>query len=183
MGRMTLIPFGDHSPRLAPSAWIAPGVTLVGDVTLGPRASVWYGTVVRADLERIEIGAGSNVQDGCVLHADPGRPAVLGAEVSVGHRAVVHGCTVGDGALVGMGAVLLNGCRIGAGSLVAAGTVVLEDTEVPPGSLIAGVPGKVRRALTPEESAGLRGTAERYQELAQRHSAHAGHLGTAAPER
>ncbi|RKN46940.1 gamma carbonic anhydrase family protein [Streptomyces hoynatensis] len=169
---MSLIPFEDRAPRLAEGAWVAPGATVLGDVRLGAGASVWYGTVVRADLERIEIGAGSNVQDGCVLHADPGFPAVLGAGVSVGHRAVVHGCLVEEDSLVGMGAVLLNGARVGRGSLIAAGAVLLEGTSVPPGSLVAGVPGKVRRALTAAEREGLRATAARYRDLARRHAAH-----------
>ena len=168
---MSLIPFEEHTPRLAEGAWVAPNATLLGAVSLGAEASVWYGTVVRADLERIEIGPGGNVQDGCVLHADPGFPTVLGAGVSVGHRAVVHGCLVEEDSLVGMGAVLLNGARVGRGSLIAAGTVLLEGTSVPPGSLVAGVPGKVRRALTEEERESLRATAAHYRELARRHAA------------
>ncbi|MDT0265342.1 gamma carbonic anhydrase family protein [Streptomyces sp. DSM 44915] len=164
-------PFDGHTPRVAETAWLAPGVTLVGRVTVGAQASVWFGAVVRADTETIEIGAGSNVQDGCVLHADPGFPTRLGAGVSVGHRAVVHGSEVADDVLVGMGAVLLNGSRVGAGALVAAGAVLLEGTEVPPGTLVAGVPGRVRRELTEEETAGLRANAERYRQLAARYAA------------
>jgi carbonic anhydrase/acetyltransferase-like protein (isoleucine patch superfamily) len=134
-------------------------------------ASVWYTAVLRADLEPITLGAGSNIQDGAVLHADPGFPLSIGAGVSVGHRAVLHGCTIGDGSLIGMGAVVMNGARIGAGTLVAAGAVVLEGTEVPPGSLVAGLPAKVRRALTGDEAAGLRLNAEGYREMARVHAA------------
>jgi carbonic anhydrase/acetyltransferase-like protein (isoleucine patch superfamily) len=157
------IPYADQTPDIAPDAWAAPNATLVGAVTLASEASVWFGAVLRADGDSITIGAGSNVQDGCVLHADPGFPLRVGAGVSIGHNAVVHGCVVEDGALVGMGAVVLNGARVGAGSLVAAGTVVLEGTDVPPRSLVAGVPGKVRRELSDEEVQGLQGTASRYR--------------------
>ncbi|KAB8165243.1 gamma carbonic anhydrase family protein [Streptomyces sp. 3MP-14] len=166
-----LVTFDGHTPRVADSAWLAPSATLIGRVTVDERASVWFTSVARADAETIGIGAGSNVQDGCVLHADPGFPTRLGAGVSVGHRAVVHGTVVEDDALVGMGAVLLNGCRVGRGALVAAGAVLLEGTQVPPGSLVAGVPGKVRRELTEEEAAGLRATAEHYRRLAERYRA------------
>lgn len=166
-----LIAVGGCAPSVAADAWLAPGVTLVGAVRLHSRASVWYGSVLRADGDRIEIGEDSNVQDGCVAHADPGIPVVVGARVSVGHRAVLHGCTVDDDALVGMGAVLLNGCHVGTGSLVAAGTVLLEDTVVPPGCLVAGVPGRVRRELTPAEQESIRENARIYLRLSQRHAA------------
>ena len=126
-------------PRTSPPT-VPPSATLVGAVTLGPGSSIWYACVLRADHDRITIGAESNVQDGCVMHADPGLPVTVGARVTVGHRAVLHGCTVEDDSLVGMGAMVLNGAHIGAGSLVAAGTVVLEGTQVPPGSLVAGLP-------------------------------------------
>ncbi len=116
---MSRIAFGGHTPEVADDAWVAPGVVLVGDVRVGPGASVWFTAVVRADTERIVIGAGSNVQDGCVLHADPGWRLTIGAGVSIGHRAVVHGATIGDDVLVGMGAVVLNGAVVGTGSLVA----------------------------------------------------------------
>ena len=165
-----IVDYRDRRPDIDPAAWTAPGCTVLGSVRLAPGASVWYGCVLRADTERITVGAGSNVQDGTVIHADPGFPAVVGAGVSVGHRAVLHGCTVGDGALIGMGAVVLNGARIGAGSLVAAGTVVLEGTVVPPGSLVAGVPGRVRRALSESERADLARTATQYVERARSHA-------------
>jgi carbonic anhydrase/acetyltransferase-like protein (isoleucine patch superfamily) len=162
---------GDRAPQIAESAWVAPGATVVGAVTLGDGASVWYGSVLRADSEPISVGRGSNVQDLSVMHADPGFPCTVGAGVSVGHRAVLHGCTVEDDVLVGMGAVVLNGARIGAGSLVAAGAVVLGGTEVPPGSLVAGVPAKVRRTLTDEEVAEIHRNASHYVELTATHRA------------
>lgn len=166
----TLLGLDGTAPQVADDAWVAPGVTLVGAVTLRSKASVWFGSVLRADGDRIEIGEGSNVQDGCVLHTDPGFPLALGSGVSVGHRAVLHGCTVEDDVLVGMGAVVLNGARIGRGSLVAAGAVVLEGTEVPPGSLVAGVPAKVRRTLTAEEVERNRENARVYLGLRARYA-------------
>ena len=164
------VTFEGASPLVPEGCFVAPGATLVGRVTLGEGASVWYGAVLRADGDTIGVGAGSNVQDGCVLHADPGFPVAVGSGVSIGHGAVVHGCTVGDEVLVGMGARVLNGARIGAGSLIAAGAVVLEGTVVPPGSLVAGVPGKVRRELGAEELAGVVANARAYVELARRHA-------------
>ncbi|WP_049577209.1 gamma carbonic anhydrase family protein [Streptomyces sp. SBT349] len=172
---MNLLPFDGHRPAIDPGAYVAPTATAIGDVTVADGASLWFGTVVRADTERIVIGRGSNVQDGCVLHADPGFPALLGAGVSVGHRAIVHGSTVEDDCLIGMGAVLLNGSHIGRGSLIAAGAVVLEGVRVPPGSLVAGVPGKVRRALTPEEAEGVSANAAHYRELARRYAGPGAH--------
>ncbi|MFC7340349.1 gamma carbonic anhydrase family protein [Saccharopolyspora griseoalba] len=157
------------SPGIDPAAFVAPGATLIGRVSIAERASIWYQSVLRGDQEDITIGAATNIQDGCVLHADPGFPAHIHSEVTVGHRAVLHGCTVESGSLIGMGAVVLNGARIGAGSLVAAGAVVLEGTEIPPGSLVAGTPGKIRRELTDEEKAGLALSVEQYLNLAAKH--------------
>ena len=157
-------------PTVPDDAWVAPGAVLAGAVTLGPQTSVWYAAVLRADTETISIGARTNIQDGTVVHADPGHPAQVGDGVTVGHRAVVHGCTVGDDVLVGMGAVIMNGARIGSGSLIAAGAVVLEGTEIPPGSLVAGVPAKVRRPLTDEERSRIGSAAKRYCELARTHA-------------
>jgi carbonic anhydrase/acetyltransferase-like protein (isoleucine patch superfamily) len=167
----TVVPLGDGVPQVHAEAWVAPTVVLAGRVSVAERASVWYSSVLRADMDSVTVGAGSNIQDGCVLHADPGFPLSVGSGVSVGHRAVLHGCTVGDDVLVGMGAVVLNGARIGAGSLIAAGAVVLEGTEVPPGSLVAGVPGKVRRELTDQERESILVNAEAYRHLAGVHSA------------
>ena len=158
-------------PAVAETAWVAPGATLIADVQVHDEASIWYGAILRADGDRIEIGAGSNIQDGSVIHADPGLPVVLGAGVSVGHRAVLHGCTVDDDVLIGMGAIVLNGAQIGRGSLVAAGTVVLEGTRIPTRSLVAGVPGKVRRGTTDEEMQRIVQNAASYRELRARHAA------------
>jgi carbonic anhydrase/acetyltransferase-like protein (isoleucine patch superfamily) len=166
-----LLPFGSGSPDVAPDAWVAPTGLLVGRVRLGAGSSVWYGAVLRADGDDVQVGDGSNVQDNCVLHADPGFPVSVGHGVVIGHGAVVHGCTVEDGVLVGMGSTVLNGVRIGAGSLVAAGAVLLEGTQVPPGSMVAGVPAKVRRPVTDEEAAGIRLVAEHYVQLARQHAA------------
>lgn len=144
-----------RSPRLHPSSFVAAGARVVGDVRLAERASVWYNAVLRADGDTITVGERSNLQDNVSVHVDRGKPAVIGRDVSVGHNAVVHGCTIEDGSLIGMGSVVLSGAVIGAGSLVAAGAVVREGTVVPPGSLVAGVPAAVRRALTDDERAGL----------------------------
>jgi carbonic anhydrase/acetyltransferase-like protein (isoleucine patch superfamily) len=171
MSKPQLIGLDGTVPAVADDAWVAPGASLIGAVRLAARASVWFGAVLRADGDAIEIGEGSNVQDGCVLHTDPGFPVRMGSGVTVGHRAVLHGCTVEDDVLVGMGAVVLNGARIGRGSLVAAGAVVLEGVEVPPGSLVAGVPAKVRRSLSDEEVEGNRESARSYLALRQRYAA------------
>jgi carbonic anhydrase/acetyltransferase-like protein (isoleucine patch superfamily) len=167
----SLVAMGDRRPDVDATAWVAPGAMVVGDVGLGASVSVWYAAVLRADGDRIEVGSGSNIQDGCVVHADPGVPVHIGTDVSVGHRAVLHGCRIGDGALLGMGAIVLNGVEVGPGCLLAAGTVVLEGTVVPSGSLVTGVPGKVRRELTADETAGLRANAETYRRLGLAHRA------------
>ena len=164
-----LVSYGDWTPEVAPEAFVADGATLVGAVRLGAEASVWYAAVIRADGSPIEVGAGSNVQDGAVLHSDPDFPVRVGDGCTIGHRAVVHGCTVGAGSLVGMGAVVLNGAVVGAGSLVAAGTVVLEGTEVPPGSLVAGIPGRVKRDVTDAERDRIRSGTESYVARARRY--------------
>lgn len=151
-------------PTVDPSAWIAPGAVVVGDVSVGPEASVWYAAVLRGDGDSITVGARSNVQDGCVLHADPGFPLRVGAGVSVGHRAVLHGCTVDDDVLVGMGAIVMNGARIGSGTIIGAGAVVAAGVEVPPRSLVLGLPAKVRREVTDDELAEVLANAATYVE-------------------
>lgn len=153
------------SPHLAADGdvWVAPGAVLIGRVRLESGASVWFNAVLRGDNEEILIGPGSNVQDGSVLHTDPGFPLTLGQDCTVGHKAILHGCTLGDGALVGMGATVLNGARIGRESLIGAGALVTEGKEIPEGVLAMGTPAKVVRDLTEEERAGLRRTAEGYQ--------------------
>lgn len=158
-----LIALADTVPTVADSAWIAPTAVLAGSVVIGERASIWYGTVLRADNEPITIGARSNVQDNAVFHVDRGKPVVLGEGVSVGHGAVVHGATIEDHVLIGMSATVMNGARIGAESLVAAGALVTEGMVVPPRSLVAGVPAKVRRELTDAEVAVLHRNAEIYE--------------------
>jgi carbonic anhydrase/acetyltransferase-like protein (isoleucine patch superfamily) len=164
-----LYPFAGNSPAVHETAFVAPTASIIGNATLAEDASAFYGVSVRADTAAISVGTGSNLQDNVVLHADPGFPCTLGERVSVGHAAVVHGCTVEDDCLIGMGATILNGAVIGAGSLVAAGAVVLEGTVIPPRSLVAGVPGKVRRELTDEEYDGVRANATRYIDLARAH--------------
>lgn len=158
-----LIALGDKTPHVDETSWVAPNATVVGSVNLGPGASVWYGAVLRADNEPITIGARSNVQDNCSFHVDKGKPVTLGEGVSVGHNAVVHGATIGDHVLIGMGAVVMNGAEIGDESMVAAGCLVPQGTVVPPRSLIAGVPGKVRRELTDDEVAHLHQNAQTYE--------------------
>lgn len=158
-------------PAVDATAWVAPTATLIGDVELHARASVFYGAVLRADRDRIVIGEGSNLQDNVTVHGDPGAPTVVGRGVSVGHAAVLHGCTIEDDCLVGMSATVLNRAVIGRESLVAAGSVVLEGTVIPPRSLVAGVPAKVRRALSDDEVAEIRRNAETYLRLSAEHAA------------
>ena len=164
-----LLEFDGYSPNIAASAWIAPSADLIGNVHISPRALVLFSAVLRGDTERITLGEGSNIQDGVAVHADPGHPVTVGSGVSVGHNATIHGCTIEDDCLVGMGATVLNGARIGTGSLIAAGAVVLEGQDIPPGSLVAGVPAKVRRELTAEEREGIHHNAENYQALRERY--------------
>ena len=163
---MQLITVDGRAPAIAEGAWIAPGAVVAGRVTIGTGTGVWYTAVVRADTAEVTVGEGTSIQDGTVVHADPGFPASIGDNVTVGHRAVVHGCTVEDDCLIGMNATVLNGAVIGWGSLVAGGAVVLEDTEVPPRSLVAGVPAKVRRPISDEELERIRANAATYRELA-----------------
>lgn len=168
---MTQYRIGDKKPQVAADAFVAREATLVGDVRVGERASVWFSAIARGDNEPITIGNGSNVQEGAVLHADPGYPLTIGDNVTIGHQAMVHGCTIGDGALVGIQAVVLNGAVIGAGSLVGAGAVVTERKVFPERSLILGAPAKVARQLSEEEVAGLRRTAENYARRGQQYRA------------
>ena len=157
-----ILPFEDAMPEIGAETWLAPSSSVIGRVRIGVQASIWFGAVLRGDIEEIVVGDRSNLQDNVVVHADPGSPAIIGAGVSVGHGAVVHGCRIDDGCLIGMNATVLNGAVIGTQSLVAAGAVVLEGTVIPPRSLVAGVPAKVRRALDDEEVAGLLGNSQRY---------------------
>ncbi len=160
---------GGKDPKVDAEAFVAPTASVVGEVTLHAGASVWYGAVLRGDVERISVGASSNVQDNCTLHADPGFPVTVGERVSIGHNAVVHGATVEDDCLIGMGATVLNGAVIGAGFLVAAQALVPQGMRVPPGSLVAGVPAKVKRELTEEERQGVTLNGTMYAALARQH--------------
>ena len=162
---------GIPAPVVDERAFVAAGAVIVGNVRLAGGSSVWYNAVLRAEAEPIALGEESNLQDAVVCHVDAGFPVTIGRGVSVGHGAVLHGCTVEDDCLIGMGATVLNGAVIGSGSLVAAGAVVLEGTVVPPGSLVAGVPGKVRRELSDEERAGIRRNAAAYLRHVEEHTA------------
>jgi carbonic anhydrase/acetyltransferase-like protein (isoleucine patch superfamily) len=158
-----LRPFRSIHPKVHPSAFVDMSAQVIGDVHIGPESSVWMNVVVRGDVNHIRIGSRTNVQDLTLVHVmRETHPTVIGDNVTIGHSAVVHGCTVEDLCLVGMGAILLNGCRVGAGSIVAAGTLVPEGMIVPPGSMVMGVPGKVRRSLTPEEDASIKWYADNY---------------------
>lgn len=144
---MTLYSLDGHQPEIDPQAWVAPGCHLIGKITLLSRASVWFGSTLRGDNERITIGAGSNVQENCVLHTDMGFPLVIGTDCTIGHKAMLHGCTIGDNSLIGMGATVLNGARIGRNCLIGAGALVTEGKDIPDGSLVVGAPGRVVRQL------------------------------------
>lgn len=152
--------------QISGSAFLADRVTLLGDVSVGDESSIWYGSVVRGDTEKIQIGDRTNIQDLSVLHADPGFPCVIGDRVTVGHGAVVHGAMIEDDVMVGMRAVILNGARVGAGSMIAAGAVVTEGTLVPEGSFVAGVPAKIRGAVTPRHTEMIQHAAAHYVEAA-----------------
>src|SRR5215212_9237671 len=167
--RGNVFPHGDTFPQVARSAWIAPGACVIGDVHLGEESSVWYGAVLRGDTEPIRIGARTNVQDGCVLHADPGHPAVVGKGCVLGHNAVVHGCEIEDNSLVGMGATILNGAKIGEGSIVAAGALVPEGREFPARSLIIGAPAKQAREVSEEQTQDIARGVRTYVERAAEH--------------
>ncbi|MEO5770721.1 MAG: gamma carbonic anhydrase family protein [Burkholderiaceae bacterium] len=166
---MPIYRLGEAVPQIDPSAWVADSAIVIGDVTLGAGVNVWFGAVLRADNEPIVIGARSNVQENAVLHTDPGRPLTLGEDVTVGHQAMLHGCTVGDGSLIGIQAVLLNGVTVGPGSIVGACALLTEDKVFAPGSLIVGAPASVKRALDAEQIEGLKTTAAGYVERAIRY--------------
>jgi carbonic anhydrase/acetyltransferase-like protein (isoleucine patch superfamily) len=168
-GLPSVITLGQDRPSISPTAFVAPGAVLIGRVILGGEASVWYGAVLRADRDTISVGERSNVQDGCVLHADPGVPLSVGSDVTIGHNATLHGCTVEDLVLIGMGAIVLNRARVGRYSIIAAGAVLSEGQQVPEGVLVAGVPGKVRRELSAEERAAIERNAATYLEVSRLH--------------
>ena len=166
---MTIYGLGDRHPEVEPSAWVAPGAAVIGSVYLGPRASVWFGAVLRGDTEAIVVGEGTNVQDNAVLHTDAGFPLAIGRDCTIGHKAILHGCTIGDETLIGMGATVLNGARIGRNCLIGAGALVTEGKEIPDGSLVMGMPAKVVRPLDSAAFEGLRASARSYQERAARY--------------
>ena len=174
---MAIYRLGDTDPRIDPSAWVADTAQVIGDVELLADTSVWFGTVMRGDSALLHVGAGSNVQDASVLHADPGAPLWVGDGVTIGHQVMLHGCTVGDGSLIGIQSVVLNGARIGKHCLVGAGSLVTEGKEFPDGSLIVGRPARVVRPLTEAQIDGLKRSAAHYVENARRFAAGACETG------
>lgn len=165
---MTMMKVRGQSPRIHPSVYVADGAHVIGDVEIGAGSSVWFGAVVRGDVHWIRIGERTNIQDLSVLHVTTGTaPLLVGSDVTVGHRAILHGCTVEDGCLIGMGSIVLDGAKIGRGSLVAAGSVVSVGYEVPPQTLVAGVPASIKRALRPDEVQSFLQSARHYSDLAQ----------------
>lgn len=159
-----------RNPEVSQANWVAKNATVVGDVTLGPKSSVFYGAVLRGDIARIIVGEGSNIQDNVVVHLADDMDAVIGSYCTIGHAAIVHACTIEDECLIGMGATVLDGARIGARSIVGAGAVVTPKTQIPPGSMVLGAPAKVVRALTEEEQRKLRGWAEKYTHVSAAHA-------------
>ena len=169
---MSVYKLGQEAPVIAASAYVAPNAAVVGKVILAERASVWFGASLRGDNEIISVGAASNVQDLAVMHTDPGFPLTVGAEVTIGHQATIHGCTIGDGTLIGIQAIVLNGAIIGKACLVGAGALITEGKEFPDGSLIVGAPAKVVRQLTAEERGKLLYAAANYAERGAFYSKH-----------
>jgi carbonic anhydrase/acetyltransferase-like protein (isoleucine patch superfamily) len=169
--QMAIYQLDQLTPQLADSAWVADSAQVMGNVELAADTSVWFGVVLRGDTEVIRVGKGSNIQDNSVVHADIGYPVTIGENVTVGHQVMLHGCTIGDGSLIGIQAVVLNGAKIGKHCLVGAGALVTEGKEFPDGSMIIGSPAKVVRQLTPEQMAGLDRSAEHYVENARRFKA------------
>ena len=169
---MAIYQLGEDAPRVAENAWVADSAQVIGRVSLGAQASIWYGCVLRGDNEWITIGERSNIQDLSMLHTDAGIPLTLGAGVTVGHQVMLHGCTVGDGSLIGIQSVILNNARIGKNCIVGAGALITEGKEFPDGVLIVGSPAKVVRALTPEQIERLKMSAAHYVDNARRHRLH-----------
>jgi carbonic anhydrase/acetyltransferase-like protein (isoleucine patch superfamily) len=166
---MALYQLDQHSPDLADSAWVADSAQVMGKVVLEEDASIWFGAILRGDNETLTVGRGSNVQDGTVMHSDPGFPLTVGENVTIGHQVMLHGCTVGDGSLIGIQSVVLNGAKIGKHCLVGAGSLITEGKEFPDGSLIVGSPAKAVKQLTPEQIEGLKRSAAHYVENARRY--------------
>lgn len=174
---MAIYELEGRAPQMAASAWVADSAQVIGDVVLGEDVSIWFGSVLRGDTANLQIGAGSNIQDGSVLHADPGKPLVVGERVTVGHQVMLHGCTIGDESLIGIGAVILNGAKIGKNCLVGAAALVTEGKEFPDGSMIIGSPAKAVRELSPEQIDGLRKSAQHYIDNARRYKSGLRKLG------
>lgn len=164
-----IYPYEGVDPVIDSTAYIAPGAVVIGKVEIGPRASIWYNCVVRGDYDYIKIGADSNIQDGSVLHEHAGSPLCVGERVTVGHRAILHGCIIEDDAYIGMGAMILNGARIGAGAVVGAGSLVLQGQEILPGSIAMGSPARVVRCVREGEEERFQGAVGRYLNLAENH--------------
>ena len=165
---MTLYALGDDRPQIAEDTWIAHDANLIGKVVVEEAASVWFGCTIRADHEEIRIGTGTNVQENCVMHIDAGFPLTIGAGCTIGHKVMLHGCTIGENSLIGMGATVLNGATIGKNCLVGAGALITEGKDIPDGSLVMGVPGKVVRSLDEAAIQGLRASALHYQDNMRR---------------
>lgn len=155
--------YGPFCPVVAETVYIAPGARIIGRVEIGDQSSIWYNAVIRGDVDYVKIGRYTNIQDGCILHEDEGYPLILGDRVTVGHRAVLHGCRIGDGAFIGMGAIVMTGALVGEGSVVGAGSLVKEGQVVPPGSLVVGSPARILRSLSKEEIEKFQAAAERYR--------------------
>ncbi|APX24877.1 MAG: gamma carbonic anhydrase family protein [Rhodobacteraceae bacterium] len=168
---MTIYRLDGMRPEIADNAWVAPDANLIGKVVLEEAASVWFGSTLRGDNEEIRVGAGSNVQENVVCHTDMGFPLVIGAGCTIGHKVMLHGCTIGENSLIGMGATILNGAKIGRNCLIGAGALVTEGKEIPDGSLVMGMPGKVVRQLDDAAIEGLRQSAKHYQDNARRYAA------------
>ena len=160
----------DELPNIHASAYVARSADLIGAVTLGAHSSIWFQAVVRADDEPITIGEGTNIQDGCILHIDPGEPLVLGDYVTVGHGAIVHGARIASNVMISIGAIVLTGADIGTNSIIGAGAVIKEGMEVPPNSLVVGVPARIIKTVTTEQSERIRGTAQTYIERGRRYA-------------
>ena len=165
---MTVYALGTDVPQIHEDTWVAPDANLIGKVVLEQGASVWFGTTIRADHEEIRVGRGSNVQENCVFHIDAGYPLTIGENCTIGHKVMLHGCTIGNNSLIGMGATILNGAQIGDNCLIGAGALITENKVVPDGSLVMGVPGKVVRTLDADAIAGLTASARHYQDNMRR---------------
>ena len=168
---MTIYALADITPEIAETAWVAPDANVIGNVALNDKSSVWFGSTLRGDNERITVGEGSNVQENCVFHTDVGFPLTIGTNCTIGHKVMLHGCTIDDNSLVGMGATILNGAKIGKNCLIGAGALITENKVIPDGSLVMGAPGKVVRTLDDQAIEGLRLSAVHYQQNAARFAA------------